>query len=69
MKKLLLFIAVISKQVVTMEIRAMAMKSWETASLLILHWITTEMLLVWKTTPKFSPSIIGCICFGNFIIQ
>lgn len=42
MKKLLLFIAGISilfLQVVTMEIRAMAMKSWETASLLILHWV------------------------------
>lgn len=42
MKKLLLFIVGISilfLQVVPMEIRAMAMRAWETAFLLILHWV------------------------------
>lgn len=42
MKKLLLFIVGISilfKQVVPMEIRAMAMREWETVSLQILHWV------------------------------
>lgn len=42
MKKLLLFIAGISilfLQVVPMEIRVMAMRTWETVSLQILHWV------------------------------
>lgn len=42
MKKLLLFIVGISilfLQVVPMEIRGMEMREWETASLLILHWV------------------------------